>query len=1775
MSRCTFRPTCLFLILLCAHIQLAAQCDLVVDAGDDVYLCLPPTPTQLQGSVQGVLLNFSWSPTTGMTGANTLSPTVAPTVTTNYVLTARGYNLNDNLIINGNFEDGNVGFTSDYVESPGNLVPEGVYEVLTNPQNSHPSFAPCADHTSGTGNMMAVNGAGTPGLNVWCQTVNVDPNTAYVFSAWVTTLVSASPALLQFSINGSTIGPVFSAPSATCVWANFFSTWNSGGASSADICILNQNTTLGGNDFALDDLVFSPVCEKTDTVTVHVVPVVAVANPPVSVIPCEGSPIPLNGTGSSTGSNVTYQWETINGNIVSGETTLNPIVDAPGAYTLTVSIENAGVICERSVTVNVTPSPAPLAAWIIPPQPIGCGGSSSLVIGNTSQPTFATYQWTTDDGNILGPDTTRIISVNTPGTYTLLVTNTQTGCTATAEVTVGTANNPPIAIADTQDSINCISSEAVLSGNGSSTGPNIQYQWSTLNGVLLSGQQDLNALAGAPGVYVLAVSNTSNNCVTTDTVQVFGDITPASVSIQAPDTLNCRRDTLTLRASVDPPGAAFSWNTVFGNFLSGNNSLSPVVNASGYYILEAIHPTTGCIGVDTVWVPTDTLAPVAVAGAIDTLTCSTPQVVVSATGSSSGPHIQYLWTTLAGNIIGADTASTALVNAPAWYTLQVFNPLNGCLASDSVLIAADTNAITASANVPGPITCLDTVLTLNTTGSTNLPGLVFQWTTTSGNILSGAQTPNPVVNAPGAYALLATNPANGCSATDTTFVAVDNTPPEVLIPGAGTLTCARLSVSLSAQTGQPGTYVYLWNTDTGQFDSPIDGPTVSANAPGLYTVEVLNTANGCLASDTIVVGQNTAPPVIQAEPGGVLTCTATALSLSASAQPGAVPTWVALSGGNILSGTDQLNPVVDQPGLYVLSATDTLNGCTATDTTLVGQNTTPPLVVAGADDTLSCALSAITLSVDAPGAVLSWTATAGGQILSGGTTSNPLVNAPGMYTVTGTNPVNGCTAVDTTIVVADNDAPFAQISDVPTLTCRNTTATIVGTGSSGPGILYQWSTQNGLILSGDQTLAPEVGAAGTYTLTVLNTGNGCTDSAYALVSIDTVSPIVSVGQPDTLTCSRAVVQLQGATQSGQAVWNWSTADGQIISGAQTPTPQVDRPGMYTLTVENLQNGCTAQRSIAVPIDTVQPVLLTGAPDRLTCLVQSVTLSANVLQADAFLATWNTANGNIVSGQNTLNPTTNAPGLYTLSVQNTVNGCERTASVAVVQDIQPPDAQAGPADTLTCAFTQRTLDGSASDGAGSGLTYTWTALSGGQIASGASGPFPVVVAPGAYILMVTRTDNGCSDTDTTQVARFTDPPSVALGMPAVIDCSRDTVPLSASAVPANSQVQWSTPNGVIGGYAGPLNPFVLAAGTYTVLVTRNDNGCTAQASTTVVEDRQPPLVTMGPDQILYCKEPVASISASATPPGSQFQWSTTDGNILSGSGAGLARADAAGAYTVVVSRTDNGCTASGTLFVESIPAPAFLPRVVQPNCNMPTGSIAFESVSGGMAPFRYSIRDGQNSQDSPFFGNLGPGAYGLVLSDDLGCSATAQVQILPPVVPEITLDARLTLSLGASVTLVPQTNLGPPTALQWQWSPPEGLSCTNCPTPLASPTRPTQYAVTVTDPDGCSASASILILVNRARNLYAPNIFSPGSSGLNDRFVVYGKAVEVIESLQVFDRWGNLVFQTQDIPIGEEAQGWDGTHRGQPLNPGVFVWMAKIRFIDGESEVFSGDVTLLR
>ncbi|WP_448702661.1 hypothetical protein ACFGVR_09940 [Mucilaginibacter sp. AW1-3] len=218
-------------------------------------LSVDPTPTYS---------NYLWS--NGSTGTSI-------TVTTSGTYWWETVRYDEDAVVNGDFETaGNhyAGFTSSYTKNTSSLVAEATYAVLKDPHSEHGSFATFNDHTlnNGNGRMMVVNGAPTANVTVWSEAITVQANTTYVFSVWGASVTSQSPGILNFSINGTQLGNI-TLSSTLGNWQNFTVRWNSGSNTTANIGIVNQNTAATGNDFALDDISFAPVCRKNITANLY------------------------------------------------------------------------------------------------------------------------------------------------------------------------------------------------------------------------------------------------------------------------------------------------------------------------------------------------------------------------------------------------------------------------------------------------------------------------------------------------------------------------------------------------------------------------------------------------------------------------------------------------------------------------------------------------------------------------------------------------------------------------------------------------------------------------------------------------------------------------------------------------------------------------------------------------------------------------------------------------------------------------------------------------------------------------------------------------------------------------------------------------------------------------------------------------------------------------------------------------------------------------------------------------------------------------------------------------------------------------------------------------------------------------------------------------------------------------------------------------------------------------------------------------------------------
>ncbi len=374
--------------------------------------------------------------------------------------------------------------------------------------------------------------------------------------------------------------------------------------------------------------------------------------------------------------------------------------------------------------------------------------------------------------------------------------------------------------------------------------------------------------------------------------------------------------------------------------------------------------------------------------------------------------------------------------------------------------------------------------------------------------------------------------------------------------------------------------------------------------------------------------------------------------------------------------------------------------------------------------------------------------------------------------------------------------------------------------------------------------------------------------------------------------------------------------------------------------------------------------------------------------------------------------------------------------------------------------------------------------------------------------------------------------------------------------------------------GTFQPNGQAAGTYTFryLLTAAAPCVNDEATVSVIVYPEP-TADAGTDKGLNCNVLTANLGGPGTSSGT-YQW------LLNGDTIGTDRqllAKEGGSYTLLVT-TPQGCTDTDIVVVNEdneVPQ-ADLTSTRDVRCFGETnGAVSVVSITSSHQPVLYSLNGGPFSS-SPLFSGLPPGDYVITLQDAFGCeSETSTLSVGEP--PELTanLGADLKIQLADSAHVLLQTSLPTNELQSILWQPLLDSTAAGQPFQNFFPLHSWQVGVTVTDSNGCKAQDRINVIVEKPRNVFIPNIFKP-ETGIDPLLYVFGgRDVEEVESFQIFDRWGDKVFEVFDFPPNSASSGWDGTSKGSKVNPGVFVYYAIVRFIDGEVVLYKGDVTVMR
>ena len=1069
--------------------------------------------------------------------------------------------------------------------------------------------------------------------------------------------------------------------------------------------------------------------------------------------------------------------------------------------------------------------------------------------------------------------------------------------------------------------------------------------------------------------------------------------------------------------------------------------------------------------------------------------------------------------------------------------------------------------------------------------SSNMPFASYQWEDSAAT-LGTAETID--ISQAGDYSLTVFN-EDGCTAS--TMISIDelSLPTPTIAGDAGF--CEGTSTILQAQGGDYT--AYEWST--GEITTNIE-----VVLPNNYAVTVTD-QNGC-------VGQTSMSVELYALPDFEISGT-TGFCIGDSTILTATPGYELYEWSNA-SFTN--NTTIHQAGNYDVTVTSA-EGCTEQQSIDIETFELPTPEILG--ETSFCFGGSTELNSSMPFITYQWS--------NGETTSGITASVAGTYNLTVTD-VNGCIG-ETQVDIIDDIVITPEITGALNFCPGTTTSLDVGTNY----VSYSWS-------SGEDSQTIDVGNSGPYSVTVVD-ADGCIGEAAVEVesweapaptidgdaafcedsqttlnvlggdfttyewsngtqssSITTNIPgLYSVLVTDANNCQATaeitleawplpVFTIEGATafcedastilspSASFPIYEWSTGEG-------TESIEVSMSQDIQLTATN-EFGCSDVASISVSAIAL-PIANAGDNTLINCYQPSVELGGASTTGTGYIVQWQGPGIN-TSNENEAFPVVDVAGEYVLTITDATYGCVSIPSMVTVEDFtESPVAVLQVVDVLDCTTSTVTIDGTGSS-SGTTIIYQWYDENLDPIASAQSNTLDVEEAA-LFYLQVLDTLSGCSDMDSTWVSEDLEYPIAEAGTSSTLNCAILEVPLNGSNSQTGDQIlyNWYSEEGNPINNANSVEASVSLPGWYYISVSDTLNGCTNIDSVLIEQNILAPNVAIETPQIIDCINPSVALigAASSAGPNFAYNWAfeTPDNSI---SEEVNTEATQAGQYFLIITNLENMCTTSSSVQVqENSAAPSDASILVEnPTCfGDDDGAIFIQEVIGGTPPYVISM-NGQPYTSQLQYYQLTSGSYNFIIQDATGCEHELGINIEESNDLEVNLGDDIEASFGELVSLTASVNIEEEEVSLIEWNYIDSLDCQDCLAPYLTATTSAPYSISITDVNGCTSTDEVYVFVDRRKNVYLPTAFSPNGDGNNEVFFIQsGSDAVIIKSFQVFNRWGESVFEVYNAPTNDPLYGWNGSYRGEEYNSAVFTWFAEVEFLDGQTVLFKGDVLLMK
>ena len=445
--------------------------------------------------------------------------------------------------------------------------------------------------------------------------------------------------------------------------------------------------------------------------------------------------------------------------------------------------------------------------------------------------------------------------------------------------------------------------------------------------------------------------------------------------------------------------------------------------------------------------------------------------------------------------------------------------------------------------------------------------------------------------------------------------------------------------------------------------------------------------------------------------------------------------------------------------------------------------------------------------------------------------------------------------------------------------------------------------------------------------------------------------------------------------------------------------------------------------------------------------------------------------------------------------------------------------------------------------------------------------PAAVGPGTHTLIyIYQFNPDCAPIIFSKPIIVNELPEISIDRDTTITCSMDRVVLAANASDNSAAISWEFDGTQV---SAASTYETMAPGLYTARAVTSS--CRTFRQVNVVLDTMSPVFNSLGYQVVDCNKQVFQLEATADVEGGAFAWSQPSGFYAEENSPTV---EALGAYTVMYTDPGNGCTSEAEIVVTA-PITGLDFGFTEPSCpEIPDGQIEINGVAGNSPPYLYALNGEPYTMDSLFLG-LAEGDFRISVQDFYGCTVDTSINLVASDGISVSLPEPEIVPFSENISISPNILPVGENIVQFNWTVNDSTACPDCTSLELVANDNLSIVFEAVNDEGCRATGTTTIAVDKTPRVFAPNVFSPNGDQKNDEFCLFGNPViSNIAEFRVFDRWGNVVFERTNQPIDGSAC-WDGSMGGELVSTGTYLFALTLNLATGGDVQYSGSITVLR